>query len=425
MPFSTSTKQHLNVWLRISLCLALAFAWSSRSSETKEEQDIETIKTDTNLVTVPVVATDSKGGYVADLTKAELVITEEGVKQNIAFFASVSTPFHVVLMLDTSASTRDDLTPIKRAALAFVQQLQTTDRVKVISFDDQVRDRNDFTSDRKELEAAILQTESGQGTRLYDAIEQALTSLRTIKGRKAIVLFSDGVDFRSESANFDSTLRNLDEEGIIVYPIRYDTRKETERIAREQSQNTGVTLPTLDVIRLPSSGTTAPTFPNDDPGSVGPPTIPRQTGPLGLPLPEDILRRRRDREDFPTDNRRPPPSGREDPPPRRELPTSKPRQPDNSIGAMLDQMYATADSYLAELANKSGGKILRADLLRDLPEAFRKIAAELRIQYLVGYYPLQSPQSGQYRRIKVTTSRNDVAIRSKPGYRVRANPPKR
>jgi VWFA-related protein len=242
-----------------------------------EQKDIETLRTDTNLVTVPVIATNRTGTYLADLTKDEFVIVEDGVKQEIAFFSHVSAPFHVVLMLDTSASTQEKLSLIQKAAYTFVQQLQTADRVKVISFDDEVRDLNEFTNDRELLRVAINKTKSGNGTRVYDAVSLALNTLRPIQGRKAIVVFTDGVDWHSLESTFDGTLRWLDEEGVIVYPIRYDTRAATERIAREQSDGISPTLPTIGVVRqtpgvgtLPPAGTTPKTFPSEDPiPSVG------------------------------------------------------------------------------------------------------------------------------------------------------------
>jgi VWFA-related protein len=83
---------------------------------------------------------------------------------------------------------------------------------------------------------------------------------------------------------------------------------------------------------------------------------------------------------------------------------------------MLDQLYLTADSYLGELANKSGGRLLRADTLGSLPDAFAKIAAELRTQYLLGYYPLNKERDERYRKIKVSSARKDVVIRARPGY---------
>jgi Mg-chelatase subunit ChlD len=395
-------------------------------------QDLDTLKTDTNLVGVPVIATTRDGIYVPDLAREEFTITEDGVKHDVAFFATVSAPFHVVLMLDTSASTQEKLRLIREAAKAFVEQLQPADRVKVISFDEVVRDLNEFTNDRWLLSAAINKTKSGEGTKLYDAVELALNAVRPVQGRKAIVLFTDGVDWHSDKATFEATLRRLDEEGVLVYPIRYDTRAVTEQIAREQAE--GPQLPTSDVIRRqPAPGTTPPTFP----GGEEPPTTTSRskTGPLGLPSAEEILRRRRE-EERRRDSRRSPggmPDPSQIPGPERNPDDILNRRPstgpgpsgdpsrdrkgqDDSISAMLDLAYLTADSYLKSLADKSGGKLLRADALTSLPDAFAKIAAELRTQYLLGYYPLNKDRDDQYRKIKVTTNRKNVVIRARPGY---------
>jgi VWA domain-containing protein len=401
-----------------------------------EPQEIETLKTETDLVTVPVIATAVGGLYITDLRKEEFAIAEDGVAHEIAFFGKVAQPFHVILMLDTSASTQAKLRQIQNAAYAFVEQLQPADRVKVISFDDKVRDLNEFTSNRQTLLAAINSTRSGEGTKVYDAFELALNTVRRINGRKAIVIFTDGMDWHSDSATFDGTLRNLDEEGVIVYPIRYDTRATTEALARQQAEQISPTLPTSDVIRRPPNGTTAPTFP----GGEGVPTsgTKRTSGPLGMPLPEEILRRRRevgrDRDRYPNpndrdqipgtvpnDDRLPPESRLPD---RRRIPgqpdpttsTTTTRPSDDSISRMLDFAYATADKYLDALAEKSGGRLLRADTLASLPDAFAQIAGELRTQYLLGYYPLNKERDERYRRIKVTTTRKNVVIRARPGY---------
>jgi hypothetical protein len=311
-----------------------------------------------------------------------------------------------------------------------VEQLQPADRVKVISFDDLVRDLSDFTNDRAALKGAINKTVSGKGTKLYDAFELALSSIKTIEGRKAIVLFSDGVDWYSDHASFDSTLHWLDEEGVIVYPIRYETREETERIAREASDDPANQLPTIDVIRRPPSGTTAPTFPGDDPDTVPTSGQRRKTGPLGLPTADEIMRgrRRRDPETdrFPSPGSPPPTTGPNDPRGRDTFPgdprdDTRPsprgsRRTDDAISLTLDQMYLKADSYLLELSKKSGGRLLRADTLGSLPDAFAKIAAELRTQYAVGYYPTNKTRDGQYRKIRVTTTRKKVVLRARPGY---------
>lgn len=404
-------------------------------------QQIETLKIDTNLVTIPVIVSDSAGRYVSDLRQDEFSVYEDDVKQSIAFFGTVSAPFHVILMLDTSASTQDKLSQIQHAALTFVEQLQPADRVKVISFDNEVRDLNEFTSNRDELKTAILKTRSGQGTKLYDAFELALDSIRRIPGRKAVVLFTDGVDYHSDEATFDGTLRGLDEEGVIVYPIRYDTRAQTERIARDQDNS--AQLPTIGVIRTTPPGTTAPTFPSDDPGSV-PTTGKRSGGIFGLPSPAEIMRGRRDPRDprDPRNNDPPPIRGPSDDPlppdtrgskppgpfpdpndPRNGPPrtVNQPRGSNDSIGMMLDALYVTADSYLEKLATKSGGRLYRADTLGLLPDVFARIAAELRTQYSLGYYPTNAAHDGQYRKLKVVITRASVTARARPGYRAPAN----
>lgn len=389
------------------------------------EDPQEVVKTDTNLVTVPVIAVNSDGVYIPDLSKTEFGVEEDGVKQEVAFFATVTEPFHVVLMLDTSASTREKLGLIRRAAIAFVDQLQAGDRVKVISFDDQVRDLNEFTGDRAVLRNAINRTEPGQGTKVYDAFELALNSIRTIQGRKAIVLFSDGVDWYSDNASFDGTLRSLEEEGVVVYPIRYETRADTERIARQQQDDTMPQLPTRDVINRPAPGTTAPTFPSDDQSTIPTAGQTKTTGPFGLPSGAEILRRRREAErerneregGYPRTGDPPSAESKYPGDRRTTLPSTRNPAPNESIRAMLDLAYSKADSYLIALAEKSGGRLLRADTLSSLPDAFAQIAAELRTQYAIGYYPSNKDRNGTFRKIKVTSSRKGVKLRARPGYR--------
>jgi Mg-chelatase subunit ChlD len=442
---SPASRHAFSIFLVVVLALTAGFAQSKPAGQKPQQpqpsatpppepEDIETLKTDTDLVTVPLIATNRDGVYITDLSQEEFKITEDGVAQEIAFFGKVAAPFHVVLMLDTSSSTKNHLRKIQDAAFTFVQQLQPVDRVKVISFDDKVRDLNEFTADREVLRAAINGTRPGEGTKVYDAVELAMNTLRKIRGRKAIVLFSDGMDWYSDKATFNSTVRYLDEEGVVFYPIRYDTRATTEALAREQSGQSTPSLPTINVIRQPPpSGTTAPTFPDGD----GIPTSgsSRKTGPLGLPLPDEIMRRRRDdeRNRYPDPNRGPAPTGGPDdrPPDPNDrnkkvpkvpdtrptsVPTSTSRDEDESIKGMLDMAYLTADSYLKALADKSGGRLLRADTLGSLPDAFAQIAAELRTQYMLGYYPINKERDERYRKIKIETSRKNVVIRARPGY---------
>jgi len=381
------------------------------SGSGNDQQDVETVKIETNLVTVPVIASDRGDRYLSDLKQEEFTLYEDGVKHEISFFETVTAPFHVVLMLDTSASTQEKLGQIQQAAIAFTEQLQKADRVKVIAFDDRLRDLCDFTADRAVLQWAIRDTRPGRGTKLYDAMALGLKALQRIKGRRAIVIFTDGVDSYSDRESYEKNRRMIEEAGIIIYPIRFDTRADVERLVRQQQQSGQI----IDLAGIlgGTTGTTPTTFP-------GGTTIPsgRTGGGVGtLPqLPGGIIigGSRRTNPYPPGDPRNNDP--RNDP--RNNDPTSPGRRTSNDpITAELDMMYLTADSYLNEIAEKSGGRLNRADSLVALPVAFAQIAAELRTQYSLGYYPAKPGRDGKYRKIKVSTSRKNVVLRARPGYR--------
>jgi Mg-chelatase subunit ChlD len=415
------------------------------------EQD--TIKIDVDLVNVPVVASDRNDVYVYDLQKEDFTLLEDGVKQEIVFFGTVREPFHVVLMLDTSGSTREKLGRIQEAAKAFVAQLQAQDRIKIISFNDTVRDWGEFSNDRAELRRIIDFVDRGDGTKLYDAVKLALNSLVRVKGRKAIVLFTDGVDWHSDSTRYEDNLRQVEESGVLVYPIRYDTRLETEALIREQRERGE----TVDVGTIFGGGR-GPTTPPTVPGGAGipdvriPPIIigggrypgdrryPDDRHPRDRRYPDDRYPDDRFPRDRYPDDRFPRDRYPDDRFPRDRYPDDRfpggrnpdPRYPDspNSRGRagdttsiMLDGLYRTADLYLAEMAEKSGGKLHRADTLRSLPDAFANIAAELRNQYSLGYYPTNQARDGQYHKLQVKISRRDVVVRARPGYRAAGSIP--
>ena len=381
------------------------------------QQEVETVKVETNLVTVPVVASDRGGKYIPDLKREEFTLFQDGSKQEISFFETVTAPFNVVLMLDTSASTQEKLGQIQQAAIAFTEQLQKADRVKVISFDDQVHNLSDFSSDRAVLQWAIRETRPGQGTKLYDAMRIALNALQRIKGRKAIVIFTDGVDSFSDRETYDKNVRMIEEAGVIVYPIRYDTREEVERLVRQQQQS-GQVIDLASILGGKST-TTPTTFPG---GGQTPVPTGRTGGGIGTTFPRlpggvVITSSKNGRNNpYPNDPNNPYPRDPNDP--NYPSPSTGGRAPNDNVSAELDLMYKTANAYLRDLADKSGGGLFRADTLGSLPLAFAQIAAELRTQYSLSYYPPpEAARDGKYHKIKVTTQRSDVAVRARPGYR--------
>ena len=198
-------------------------------NETKIDPNGETIegdviRVDTSLVMVPVTVMDRNGRYVPLLRRDQFRLTENGVQQKIAYFATTDAPFSVVLLIDTSGSTQFRLEDIQDAAIKFVDKLKPTDSVMVMSFDDRIQVQCKATTDRNVIEKAIRRTRTGGGTRLYDAVDEILRKqLQTIPGRRAVVLFTDGVDTTSHRASYDSTIRLAEESDAPIYSVDYDT----------------------------------------------------------------------------------------------------------------------------------------------------------------------------------------------------------
>src|SRR5262249_1454807 len=193
----------------------------------QEPQRPDVIKVNTALVTMPVVVTDRYRQFVPGLTRNDFRLQENGEPQQIASFSSTEAPFNVALLIDTSRSTRNKLGAIRKAALNFIKQLQPHDRVMIVTFDEKVNFLGDFTSDRRELERAIRSVKSSYLTSLYDAIHITINEkLAPIKGRKAIVALTDGVDTGSRRATYESTLELVSNAGVSAYAIQYETRND-------------------------------------------------------------------------------------------------------------------------------------------------------------------------------------------------------
>ncbi len=191
--------------------------------EEVDENDI--VRVDTTLVTVPVSVLDHDGRFVPGLKREDFKLFENDQEQAIAYFEPAEKPFTVALLLDTSASTHFHLDEIKEAAIAFAKQLRPQDRVLIVSFNSEVLLLTEPTNNLGLIQDVIeVNAYTGTSTRLYDAVDLTIQErLNQIKGRKAIVLFTDGVDTASQQATYESTLSEVDELDALIYPIQYDT----------------------------------------------------------------------------------------------------------------------------------------------------------------------------------------------------------
>ena len=288
------------------------------------------------------------------MTKTDFRLWENGEEQQVAFFSSVDKPFSVVLLIDTSGSTRFKIEEIQDAAIAFVNQLRADDRVMVVSFDDDIRVLTEFTSDRYRMRDAIRRTRTGNGTKLYDAVDLVINQrLSQVQGRKAVVLFTDGVDTTSNRASYASNVRDAEELDALIYPVQYDTFNDVGGGGGSWPGSQRVPTSPVDILIGILGG-----------GRRG------RSGPIG--------------------------SG-------------------GGIGNSRSD-YERANRYLREMAEKTGARQFHADSMSNLSSAFAGVAEELRRQYSLGYYPIRPPQPGERRQVRVRVNQPNLAVRSRDSY---------
>jgi Ca-activated chloride channel family protein len=328
---------------------------------TPSSVDGDVIKVDTQLVNVPVRVMDKKGRFVAGLKQDEFHVFENGTEQEISYFSTEEEPFTVVLMLDMSYSTKFKLEEIQNAAIAFIDQLRPVDKVAVVSFDEEVHVLCKPTNDRKEVYRAIRSTKIDTGTSIYEAVDLVMNSLsKSVEGRKAIILFSDGVDTTSKRALETNNISDAIELDALIYPIRYDTYQDVQDMKNRSSSGRPVIVPPVG----------------------GPGTLPQSTSDVIL----STIKNTAAGATAGTPN----PEG-----------TSK-------------EDYEKAARYMQELADRTGGRLYEASSTGNLAEAYSKIASELREFYSIGYYPKSDRTTGgKQAGVKVKVTRDGLVVRSR------------
>lgn len=185
--------------------------------------DDDIIKIDSTLVTIPISIFSRNGLYITDVRPEEIKIYEDGVEQEVAYFGISKKPFTVAVVIDTSNSAEFKIEQIRSAAKRFVEKLTPEDTVMVMTFDNRPRVLAEPTKDRATIYRAIDRARFGGGTALYDAVDRVINRhLNKIEGRKAAVIFTDGVDTTSRN-RYDTTLRDAEESGTIFFPIYFNT----------------------------------------------------------------------------------------------------------------------------------------------------------------------------------------------------------
>ena len=171
-----------------------------------------------NRVVLFATAQDSDRRFVLDLKKEDFRLEEDEKPQEILDFYLEQRPVVLCLLLDSSGSMQGRMDKVHLAADKFVESLAAEDQALVIDFDEKVFLLQDFTRDVKLLKEAIDSTVAEGGTALYDALFAAFRKLKDTKGRKAIVILSDGEDTNSKFV-YQRVLEAAKTNEVLIYSI--------------------------------------------------------------------------------------------------------------------------------------------------------------------------------------------------------------
>jgi VWFA-related protein len=238
--------------------LLSAFALSPATRLLRGQQANTTFSTDVKVVNLLATVRDKQGQIVRDLTKEDFLLDEDGRPQTISYFSrEVDLPLTLGLLVDTSGSERREIPDERRASIRFLEQVMRPDKDQafVIHFDFEVELLVDLTNSREKLEKALNQLDTpqlqrqqqggggnypypgggqggqggqggrrGGGTDLYDAVYLAGdddTLMKKQKGRKALILLSDGVDTGSKET-LGSAVESAQRSDTLVYSILFE-----------------------------------------------------------------------------------------------------------------------------------------------------------------------------------------------------------
>jgi VWFA-related protein len=194
------------------------------------EPPILEITTIARVVDVYAVVTDREGRLITGLERRSFELREDGAPQSIELFArETDAPLSLGLVVDTSASQAALLPAEKRRARAFLDRvLRPRDEALVMGFDRELSIVQGFTADRPALAEALagLRVDRGvaatgdaaRGTRLYDAIQEASGLMASRKGRRVIVLLTDGED-QGSHASRARALEAAERAGATLYSV--------------------------------------------------------------------------------------------------------------------------------------------------------------------------------------------------------------
>ena len=211
------------------------------------DQPSTTFKVNVKLVNVFTTVTDAGGRPISSLKQEDFQVSEDGKPQRIAVFRRESElPLSIVIAIDTSLSTRSNQRLELESARRFAHAiLRPIDGVALFQFSEVVDQMTPFTADAKVIDKAINHIRSGAATALYDTLYLGADALLERRGRKVIVVITDGGDTVSKTSYQEAIRETLQAEAIlysiIIVPIENSAGRDIggEHALIQLSRDTG------------------------------------------------------------------------------------------------------------------------------------------------------------------------------------------
>jgi Ca-activated chloride channel family protein len=189
------------------------------ASLSAQETPQKTFKVSTNTVALYATVTDAEKRLVPDLVQDDFEVYDNNKLQTLTSFDNKPQPISVVVMLDTSGSMTLALDLVKAAAEQFLLRLMPDDQGMVGAFNDKIEFHPEgFTNSRDMLVRSLKDLDFGYPTRLYDAVNESMSQLKPLQGRKVVLVFTDGDDNSSKVGSGHVTDRGRLEE-VMVYSV--------------------------------------------------------------------------------------------------------------------------------------------------------------------------------------------------------------
>jgi len=181
-------------------------------------------------LTLPVSVIDGKGQLVTDLRQSDFEVYLDQTKAEIRSFGVNSEPATVIFLIDVSPSATFGAKAVQQQVLKALDDVRPDDKVWMIAFDSSLRILGEPTADRSLLRKYASKLRMGQGTSIYEAIKNLFEKqILRIAGRKAVVLFTDGVDTTSEHATYETSLVAAEKAAVPVFVVYLDTSAQASK----------------------------------------------------------------------------------------------------------------------------------------------------------------------------------------------------